>query len=259
MNYSEAVAKRVLESILPGATLVYRTAQANGEYDFDLRYSDGTVAAVEVTAAVDQNLTETIAAVRSKKKGGSIIEATVCKKSWKIFPAKGASINAIRVAADGSLAHLEHQGIDRFYCVSTSPSVRNICCQLQVTGGRVISSETEPTIRIAFPIGGGAVGAATATTTGERESWKPDNRKKLGAATTAERHLVVYLDAGNRLPWTALTSFAPPSTVPGIPDEVTNLWLIGQGENENEFVVWYANKNEIWRCTTAVCAPANVN
>ena len=136
MNYSEAVAKRVLEAILPGATLVYRSAQANGEYDFDLRYSDGTVAAVEVTAAVDQTLTETIAAVRSKKKGGSIIKATVCKKSWLIFPAKGASINTIRTAADGYLANLEHEGIDSFHCVSMSPSVRNICCQLQVTGRR---------------------------------------------------------------------------------------------------------------------------
>jgi len=259
MNYSEAVSKRVLEAILPGASLVYRTAQAHGEYDFDLRYSDGTVAAVEVTAAVDQTLTETIAAVRSKKKGGSIINASACKKSWLIFPAKGASINKIRTAADGCLAHLEREGIDSFHCVSASPSVRNICCQLQVTGGGVICSETEPTIQIAFPIGGGAVAAATASKTGERESWKPDNRKKLGAATTAERHLVVYLDAGNGLPWTALTSFAPPSTVPGIPDEVTNLWLIGHTENENQFVVWYASRNEIWRSTTAVCAPENVD
>jgi hypothetical protein len=204
-------------------------------------------------------LTETIAAVSSKKKGGSIIQATACKKSWLIFPAKGASINTIRTAADGCLAHLEHEGIDSFHCVSTSASVRNICCQLQVTGGGVISSETEPTIRIAFPIGGGAVGAATATTAGERESWKPDNRKKLGAATTAERHLVVYLDAGNGLPWTALTSFAPPSTVPGIPDEVTNLWLIGHSENEDEFVVWYASTNEIWRSTRVLCAPESVD
>jgi hypothetical protein len=246
MNYSEAVAKRVLEAILPGATLVYRSAQANGEYDFDLRYSDGTVAAVEVTAAVDQTLTETIAAVRSKKKGGSIIKATVCKKSWLIFPAKGASINTIRTAADGCLAHLEHEGIDSFHCVSTSPSVRNICCQLQVTGGGVISSETEPTIQIAFPIGGGAVGAAIATKTAERESWKPDNRKKLGASNMAERHFVVYIDAGNGLAWTALTSFTPPPVVPNIPNEVTHLWLIGHAEGANEFIVWRAGINEPW-------------
>ena len=132
-------------------------------------------------------------------------------------------------------------------CVSASPSVRNICCQLQVTGGGVISSEIEPTIQIAFPIGGGAVGATTATKTAERESWKSDNRKKLGAATTAERHLVVYLDAGNGLPWTALTSFAPPPITPNIPDEVTHLWLIGHADGANEFIIWRAGTNQPWR------------
>ena len=90
MDYAEATAKRVLEAILPGAILVYRPVQSHGEYDFDLRYEDGIIAAVEVTAAVDQALAETIASVRSKKKGGSVIKTTACRKSWLIFPAKGA-------------------------------------------------------------------------------------------------------------------------------------------------------------------------
>jgi len=247
MNHAEATTKRVLEAILPDASLEYRQTQSHGEYDFDLRYEDGTIAAVEVTAAVDQMLAETIAAVRSKKKGGSVIKATACTKSWLIFPAKSASINAIRKAADGCLAQLEHEGIERFYCVSTSPSVRNICCQLQITGGGVISSEIEPTIQIAFPIGGGAVGATTATETGEREAWKPDNRKKLGDSQMSERHLVVYIDAGSGLPWTALTSFAPPSIVPQIPDEVTHLWLIGHTENVDEFVAWRGQTSGAWQ------------
>ena len=81
MNYPEVISKRVLEAILPGATLEDQSAQSHGEYDFDLLYSDGTIAAVEVTAAVDEALAETIAAVRSKKKGGSVIKATACRKS----------------------------------------------------------------------------------------------------------------------------------------------------------------------------------
>ncbi len=259
MNYSEAIAKRVLEAILPGARLEYQSVQSDGEYDFDLLYSDGTIATVEITAAVDEALEETIAAVRSKKKGGSVIKATACRKSWLIFPAKGASINTIRTAADGYLAKLEYEGIDRFYCVSTSPSVQNICCHLQITGGGVISSEAEPTIQVAFPIGGGAVGATTATKTAEKEAWKPDNRKKLGAAKTTERHLVVYIDARNGLPWTALTSFGPPSALPEIPEEITNLWLIGHSGNENEFVAWYASTNEIWRSTRVICSTETPN
>jgi hypothetical protein len=46
MNYSEAIAKRVLEAILPGANLEYQPVQSNGEYDFNLRYDDGSFAAV---------------------------------------------------------------------------------------------------------------------------------------------------------------------------------------------------------------------
>ena len=131
--------------------------------------------------------------------------------------------------------------------------MQNICCHLQITCGGVISSEIEPTIQVAFPVGGGAVGATTATKTGEREAWKQDNRKKLGASRMAERHLVVYIDAGNGLPWTALTSFLPPSTMPQLPEEITNLWLIGHGENEDEFVVWYASTNETWHSMKIIC------
>src|ERR1035437_5418944 len=212
MNYAEAVAKRVLETILPGATLEYRPTQSHGEYDFDLRYGDGTEAAIEVTAAVDEALALTIGAIRSKRRGGSVVGATACKRSWLIFPAKGASINNIRSNADQQLAKLEQEGIDSFYCVSNSPYVQNICGQLQITGGGVISSEGEASIRIASPIGGGAVGASIAIKAGEREASKEDNRKKLGVAKAAERHLVVYIGADNGLSWTALTSFQPPST-----------------------------------------------
>jgi hypothetical protein len=67
MNYSEAIAKRVLEAILPGANLEYQPVQSNGEYDFNLRYDDGSFAAVEVTAAVDKTLTETIAVQPSRQ------------------------------------------------------------------------------------------------------------------------------------------------------------------------------------------------
>jgi hypothetical protein len=255
MNYSEMISKRVLEAIFPGATLEYRAAQSNGEYDFDLRHSNGTTGAVEVTSAVDEALAQTVAAIRSKKKGGSVITAVDCSKSWLIFPTKSASINSIRTDADSQLAKLEQEGIERFFCGDNSPYVRDICCQLNITGGGVISSDEEPTIRIGFPIGGSAVGATRAIEAGEREAWKRDNRAKLGVAPMAERHLVVYIDASNDLPWTGLTSFAPPSTLPKLPPEITNLWLIGHGEKPNEFVAWYAGSHETWHAARVVSVP----
>lgn len=255
MRFSEAVAKRVLETILPGASLSYRPEQSHGEYDFHLQYEDGATAAVEVTAAVDEALAKTASAIRNERRGGPVIRATLCKRSWVIFPTRGACINGIRRDADQHLAKLEREGIDSFYCTSGSRDVRNVCCQLQITFGAAISSDGKPMILIAGPIGAGAVGPSLAIRAGEKEAWKQDNRGKLAAADKAERHLVVYFPKGG-LPWTSLTSFVPPSILPKIPNEVTNLWLIGHSEkNENEFVAWRASTNETWRSSTVVCAP----
>src|ERR1700720_2077325 len=103
MNYPEVVSKHVFEAIFPGAKLEYRAAQSNGEYDFDLLYADGTTAVLEVTSSVDQPQLETIAAIRSSKRGGPVLPATHCRKSWMIFPVKGARINHLRENADGNL------------------------------------------------------------------------------------------------------------------------------------------------------------
>ncbi len=54
MNHAEKVAKRALEALLPAGSLKYRPEQSSGEYDFDLCYGDGAIAALEVTASVDK-------------------------------------------------------------------------------------------------------------------------------------------------------------------------------------------------------------
>lgn len=216
MNHAERVAKLVLERILPG-TLEYQHEQSHGECDFALHYHDGTTGVVEVTSSVDQSQTETIAATRNEKKGGSVITATKCRKSWQIVPAKGSRINEIRRSADECLTKLEQAGFEKFSWVRDGhrDCIQEVCSKLKVVSGSVIpTAGASPAIRIAFPIGGGAVGPSTAIEAGEKEAWKPDNRKKLGAAKTAERHLVVYIDTLNGLPRIALTDFGPPTILP---------------------------------------------
>lgn len=246
MDHAETVAKRVLERILPG-TMEYQVVQSHGEIDFELRYHNRrTTAAVEVTASVDQTQAQTMAAIRDEKKGGSSIPATKCEKSWVIFPAKNARIDKIRASADGYLSRLG--GIEKFFWVRDGhrQGVHEICHDLSVISGWVIPTHESPTIRIACPIGGGAVGPSLAIEAGEREAWKPDNRKKLGAAKTGEHHLVVHIDALNGLPWVALTDFEPPPVLPNLPEEVSDLWLVGQKQEANEFVVWNASTTKHW-------------
>ena len=46
---------------------------------------------------------------------------------------------------------------------------------------------------MSLPGRGGAVGVGTVLEAAEREAFKIDNRRKLGAAASVERHLAVYV------------------------------------------------------------------
>jgi hypothetical protein len=277
MDHTERIAKLVVETALPGAEMVFRDEQSHGEYDFDLHYPTGMLAAVEVTESADQIQKQTSAEIRNKKNGGPLIVAKRCQKSWAIFPMKNPNITAIRKKADTYLFSLELAGRESFDCleacniracrnagiekslVNPAPKcVEDICYDLKIMSGSVISAGPPPRIFIKHPVYGGAVGPSTATKAGEREAFKDDNRKKLGAANTYERHLVVYADVG--LPWIALTTSEPPSTLPQVPEEITHMWLIGHsGENKDEFVVWRASAKEQWHSQRVSCPPNKRN
>jgi hypothetical protein len=161
---------------------------------------------------------------------------------------------------------LEREGIDGFdffdqWKPGCSQTVRELCYQLGVTEGYVLSSAGKPMIRINSPIRGSAVGDSLALIqAGEDETRKEDIRKKLGVAKTAERHLAVYVHPlSSAEPSTFLVSEPPQETLPTLPQEITNIWLIGDGENNDEFVVWYANTKEPWRSAKIVCAPETSN
>lgn len=267
MNFSERASKTVLEAVLPGAKLTYRNQQSNGEYDFDLQYSDGRLAAVEVTTSVDQRQMQTSAAIHSKKKL-PVIAASQCRKTWMVTPMPNANVNVLRENVDKYLAALEGAGIDEFSVFEVNESrqlkeaglhgifadkivpecVESICDHLMLQGGGIISSDGPPKIILGYPIYGGAVGAACAINAGKREAWKEDNRRKLNAATN-ERYLVVFIDATNGLAWTALTDCDPPDALPELPPEIDQIWLLGDlgEEAAKNFVVWRADKTTHWQ------------
>ena len=96
MNHSETVAKGVVESVIPGARMVFRLDQCRSVHDFDLFLPSGMIAAAEATAAVDESEARINGAIESRRKGGSAIKARLCKKDWHIDPDEGANINLIR-------------------------------------------------------------------------------------------------------------------------------------------------------------------
>lgn len=283
MDFSEKAAKSALEVILPGAKLSYRDQQENGEYDFDLQYPDGQSAAVEVTCSVDRLQMQTLAAIHSKNKS-PVIVAFKCRKTWMITPMRNANINAIRENADEYLAILESAGIEEFSAFEVNESrqikeaglqticadrivpecVDSLCDDLMLQAGGVISSEGSPKIILGFPIYGGAVGPKCAIDAGKTEAWKDDNRRKLGAATTNERHLAILIHEMNGLAWTALADSDPPATLPELPSEIDQIWLLSNigGRAANKFIVWRASKTMPWQKlvidTPKVASPAHL-
>jgi hypothetical protein len=276
MKYSEQIAKRVVEAVLPGTQMKPNVEQSHGEYDFELCYPDGATAAVEITASVNPDQKQIAAEIRNKKKGGPVIRSKSCHNSWMIFPMRNARVSRIRKEVDECLSLLERAGIEHFSSADafnrllsggagykdlqmcpTDRCVEDVCYDLRIMSGSTIPGDTPPKIFILNPIEGGAVGPTVAIEAGELEARKEDNRKKLGAANSSERHLMVYVDAV--LPSFALTEFEPPSELPRLPSEITHIWLIGHsgGGTKDEFVVWRASTEDPWRSRRVVAAQTN--
>jgi hypothetical protein len=249
MNHSEAVAQVVVESVIPGSRMVYHGEQSQGVHDFDLYYEDGRVAAVEVTESVSKASKETDAAIVNRRKGGQRIKATLCRKPWRIRPGTGANINRIRELVDRYLAEVESAGIDDFFSASDrhkSAAVDNIYKDLQVYSGDIMGWEAPGYITIGLPIEGGTFGGSIVHDAVMTEALKPDNRRKLAAAGSSERHLFVFVDVLNHRVWTSLVYSTPPSGATDLPEEITDAWALGQGESENQYVVWRARRGSAW-------------
>jgi len=264
MDHAETVAKFILEAAIPGAAMTFRPKQSHGEYDFDLRYPNGDIAAVEVTSSMDRNRKWTIDKIYGKKKGGPCIDAVQCKKNWLIFLSNNAPVQEIRKEADKYLAELEAAGLECFS--HTDPfndsqecarCLRYICNDLKLERGTALNpAGASPKICMVGAGGGGAFNELAAIEAWEQEAQKSDNRKKLEIAKTSGRHLVVYVDHSNGLPYIALTSLEPPPIFPNLPAEITHAWLVSEHEKSDRFVIWRGSKNECWR---KIILPAETN
>lgn len=231
----------------------HNAVQSHGEHDFNLHFDDGTVAALEVTACVNAAQASTIAAI--KKGSGGVIPATKCKQSWLVFVASGTSIKLVKNNIDEYLARLESDGVSQFYLHDAQhPCIQDLCRDLGVVSASVISAGSSPTITVTLTASGGAVGATSAVDVGEYEAQKTDNRRKLAAAGTEERALVVYIDPQSGGPWLAMTEFQPPATPAKLPAEVTSLWLIAPTcDQKDEFIAWYGTASQPWRRGKVLC------
>lgn len=247
MKHGEHITKLIIEAILP-AKLEYRVEQSHGEYDFDVRYRDGTVAALEATASVDEAEVGMLAAIKRQTSGTAAFPVKKCQHSWMIFARPTARVTTLRKKLDICLSKLELDGVDRF-----SPSdlrlsdVNAICSDLEVTGGCVIPT-SHPARLYLVPAGSGEFVSATgAIEASRREVFKKDNRLKLGASNAPERHLAVYIDVSDSSAWTALNWTDPPTVCPRLPPEITHIWMFAETALPKDFIVWHGTSDKIWQ------------
>jgi len=255
MREDEANAKYLLEYLLPGSNLVYKGSQSKGEHDFDLVHSDGGGGIVEVTSIPDTALQETWYQVLNKKRGGPRIAAQLCNRPWYVVFPPGTRVDRIRRSIDKHLAAIESAGIESFNGLTDiDPSVRKIHDELGVTWGCALPDWIK--CRGVFmglpgpfgrPCPDSAIGAA------EIEAWKPDNRRKLGAHTRGERHLVVYAPV-TALAAYALWDFEPPRVVANLPPEISDIWIIGDRrvarDTDDDYVTWRSSATAPWQKLT---------
>ena len=95
-------------------------------------------------------------------------------------------------------------------------------------GGAVIQWQQPGYIHMALPITGGAIGPSLVLDAVKVETFKDDNRKRLGFAGTDERHLLVYMHHGNYLARSAFQDFEPPAVLPELPAEITHVWVFSE-------------------------------
>jgi len=249
MDHAELLAKRLFEHVFTGSRMDYRLSQSNGEHDFDLVYSDGSEAAVEVTMTVDQVQQETWRQVLDGRKGGGVIQAKCCKRSWSISISSSTRIDPIREKVDGYLAAIEQEGLSSFQGPTDSNQhVRKIYADLGVVYGSVLPEWVAgPRIIVGLPGPIGRLTDSAAIDAAEHEATKPDNRKKLGAYVGSERHLAVYA------PPHSLASFGlwmrePPPKRASLPREISHLWIFGDDFGvKGDVVVWRAGPNATWQ------------
>ncbi len=247
MSREEAVAKGIVESLLPGATMHWRPSQAAGEHDFDLEYPGGVTVPLEVTVATNEVAEETRAAIL-RSRLGRVVPRILSVHDWCVYPSRGAHINKIRAGVDHYLAAIEADGREQFNAfvdASECPSVRAILEDLGIEGGSVVKWKS-PGIRIALPGDGGLVDTRLVNGAVEIEAFKPDNRCKLGSIGGSEKHLFVYVARTRHVVWVAVRDGFPPSVGPQLPPEITDVWVATWAGDGAWHTVWRVRHASPW-------------
>jgi hypothetical protein len=248
MRDSEQTTKTILEAQLPGAQVeLHDTGDAQGAHDFNLVRDGCIFAAVEVTTTTRPAVAEMNSIL--EQMNYSLLVKQV-RRNWNVYISEKSRIKLIREQMDSYLAEIEKEGLREFFSETDSTvslAVERIWKNLKVEAGFSHSASNSPKILVSHCGGGCMVSAEYVQEAVERESRKPDNRRKLCASSVNDRHLFVIIDAVTDYPaWKGMNSCEPPLSLPNLPVEITTVWAATWARPATGYVVWRVTPPRPW-------------
>ena len=252
----------VIEAHLRTLVSLHDDQSLPGMYDLTIRYPDGRVGAVEVTAAEDQDWAARQAAVSACP----VLRDARLKGGWMVVLRQGAMVNTARARLPDLLWRLEQAGIDEASVFSAGGF--NEDGRYRWIPGQLAEAQTETakatdifaagTISITSPMQVAWLSQDpddVVTFVEEFVESRPTDVKKLGRAKADERHLFIWsgeLSTG----WVSLRALALdvprlPTRKPRLPDEISHVWVAPEATPASRIVVWSASSGWVTAGTTS--------
>ncbi len=242
----EEAARRTIELALGRPVALHDDNKRPSMYDLRIGPADAPDLAVEVTAAVDAEYTETWNA--GPAKGSMTLRL---KRSWTVVIASGARVRTIRKRLEPLLMELEARGLhhlradhllrradERLFDTFVALGIEHAWCSKEAGAGRVY---------LMMDGAGGAVdesGAALPPWIGEflRDPKQADVLRKL-AASGAPRREAFIIAALRGTPWPVEGYLMRdldqlPPIAPDLPDPVTGVWVVSSFAFSGRGVRW---------------------
>ena len=248
MNYSERIAKQVIEQVT-GGTMHFNEQQSNGEWDFDLVYPDGRKAAVEVTTARQDQRQRFFSA---QNKYGNFIPCKHCKNSWFVTPKANFKLKFFRQKGDEKFRELEKECT---FQLLDSPFINNsdiaaaIIKDLKIDSAHVQKNIRPIGFRFAMPPK--ALGASEKEVFDEISmALKPKTSvKKLHCAKqNQDKHIFLLVDKYTSKSRYVLMESKPPSELFHDLNIIDHIWISTESFQENTIITWEsATEDSTWQ------------
>lgn len=235
----EHTAARVMAKLLGERVELIDDGSSDGLVDICIRFADNDLGYVEVVVDMDPRWARTASDVRDRHYE---LAAGDLSRRWWIWVARTARLSVLEPHVVPLLAQLEEAGLvfERPAELDTLTATPEAATRLVEFGvieltSRSLANGEEPAIHLRCEGTGGYAeddwdGFLEEVARLTRSSRLADCRSKLRATGSAERHLFIGTTFTSKWSlnfWLGGEHTATPDRAPGLPEEVTHLWLWG--------------------------------